>query len=145
MKTSYFPRASRTGASVLALLALLPAAASGQQEPNPIATQIKAALKDPTKPFTMMVHLQIKEGMQEKFEAAFAKAIKGTRKEKGFLAYDLNRDAKDPTRFVVYERWKNLADLEEHLKTSHITTLLSELKEMLAAAPEAKVFLPAGE
>lgn len=117
----------------------------GDDQPHPIVAQVKAELKDPAKPFTMLVRVQIKDKMQEKFETAFAKAITGTRKEKGALTYDLNRDTMDPTRYLVYERWKSLADLEAHMKTAHITTLLGELKEILAADPEIKVMLPAGE
>jgi quinol monooxygenase YgiN len=134
-------------AVAVALVALLAGvlAAGGQADPHPIAVQVKSELKDPTKPFTMIVRLQVKEGEQEKFEAAFAKAVKATRKEKGCVAYDLSREAKDPTRYILYERWKSLADLDAHLKTPHITTLLAELKEMLAAPPEARVMLPASE
>lgn len=145
MLTGLFPWKSLAAAVVVGtLLARVPAAV-GQEEPHPIVVQVKSALKDPAKPFTMLVHLQVKEGTQAKFEAAFAKAVKATRQEKGCTAYDLSRDAKDPTRYLVYERWKSLADLEAHLKTPHITTLLGELKEMLAVPPEAKVMLPAGE
>jgi quinol monooxygenase YgiN len=129
---------------VVALLAL-PLLALAADKENPLLTKIKADLKDPNKPFTMTVQLQAKEGMQAKLEAAFTKAIKETRKEKGCIAYDLNKDVKDPTRYVVYERWKSLADLDAHLKSPHITALLDELKELLAAPPEGKVMLPAGE
>ena len=38
-----------------------------------------------------------------------AKAAKATRAEKGCIAYDLNRDTEDTARYVVYERWKNVA------------------------------------
>ncbi|MBY0524635.1 MAG: antibiotic biosynthesis monooxygenase [Gemmataceae bacterium] len=132
-------------AIAIAALTALPLLASAADEPNPLVAQIKAQLKDSTKPFTMMVHIQVKEGTGDKLETAFIKAIKESRKEKGCLTYDLNRDAKDPTRFVVYERWKSLADLEAHLKAPHIVALLAELKDVLAGAPDGKVFLPAGE
>lgn len=142
MRTVSFARQLLTG---VLLLPLLVATGLGQSEQHPIAAQVKAALKDPAKPFTMLVSLQVKQGQEERFETAFAKARQATRKEKGCLAYDLNRDAKEPTRYLVYERWKGLADLEAHLRTPHITTLLGELKELLAGDPELKVLLPAGE
>lgn len=135
----------RTVCAVLGMLVLAAATARGQADENPLVAQVKAEVKDPTKPFTMLIALQVKPGEEARFESAFAKAIRGTRKEKGALAYDLNRDAKDPTRYVVYERWKSVADLEAHLKTPHITALLGELKEVLAGSPELKVALPAGE
>jgi quinol monooxygenase YgiN len=137
----------RHAALLLAALAALPLAAArapGQEKANPIAAQVKASLKDPARPFTMIVRLQAKEGAADKFEAAFARAIAPTRKEKGCLAYDLNRDAKSPTQYLLYERWENLASLEAHLKSAHITTLLMELGDLLAGAPEVTVLLPAG-
>ncbi|MSQ97316.1 MAG: antibiotic biosynthesis monooxygenase [Gemmataceae bacterium] len=125
----------------LALVAQAPA----QDKENPIATEVKANLKDPTKPFTMFVHVKIKVGAGSKFEAAFAKAIVGTRKEKGNKAYDLNRSVKAPNEYVVYERWQDLAALQAHLKTPHITTLLTEIGDLLDGPPEVKALLPAGE
>jgi quinol monooxygenase YgiN len=131
--------------AALAALALLAPRAPSQEKTNPIVAAVKASLKDPTRPFTLVVKLQVKEGNGAKFEAAFAPAIKATRKEKGCLAYDLSRDTKTPTHYLVYERWSNLAALDAHLKTEHITTLLREVGDLLAAPPEARVLLPAGE
>jgi quinol monooxygenase YgiN len=133
-----------TSAAVLAALLLVAAPALGQ-ELHPIAAQVKAELKDPARPFTMVVSLQVKKGDEAKFETAFARAIAATRKEKGCIAYDLNHDLKDPTRYFVYERWSNLSALEAHLRSAHITTLLADLKPLLAGNPEVKVLTPAGE
>lgn len=130
--------------AVLILSALVVPRASAQEQPNPIAVQVKASLKDSSKPFTMIVRLQAKEGAAAKFEAAFSKAIKPTRAEKGCLAYELNRDTKTPTTYLLYERWQDLASLEAHLKTAHITTLLKELGDLLASAPEVQVLIPIG-
>jgi quinol monooxygenase YgiN len=133
------------GSAALALVPLLAPAARGQADLHPIAAQVKAQLKDPAKPFLLVVRLQVKEGMGQKFEAAFAKAQKETRKEKGCGAYDLSRDIKEPTRYLVYERWKSLADLDTHLKSPYITTLLGELGELLNGGPDLSVMVPVGD
>ena len=58
------------------LIALLVAApALAQEKENPIEKEVKASLKDPTKPFVMYVHIKIKDGTATKFEAAFAKQL----------------------------------------------------------------------
>jgi len=145
MWTAPRPRKWLPGTVALVALALSGSSVGAEEELHPIAAQVKASLKDPAKPFAMAVILQVKDGMQEKFETAFAKALKATRKEKGNLTYDLNQDAKDSTRYVVYERWKNLAALDEHLKAPYLTTLLADLKEILAGSPDVKVMLPVGE
>ncbi len=127
------------------LLLGLTLAATAQDEPHPIAKQVKEKLKDPAKPFTMGIRAKLKAGTAEQFEAAFAPAIKETRKEKGCIAYDLNKSADDETIYVVYERWASLAALEAHLKTPHTQKLLSTIHDYLDGAPEVRVFLPAAE
>ncbi len=140
----------RTAVRPVALVALTVAAltashAPAQGPPNPIAAQVKATVKNPAAPFTLVLHLRAKEGAGPKIEAAFARALKPTRKEKGCLAYDLNRDAKHPAEYIVYERWQNLAALEAHLQSRHITALLDELSSALAGPPEVRILTPAAE
>jgi quinol monooxygenase YgiN len=130
---------------LLAVLALVGGVAAGQDKEHPIVAQVKPKLKDANKPFTMIVVAKLKDGASDKFEAAFAKALKGTRKEKGYYAYDLNRDVDDPNRYLVYERWRNLADLEAHLKAPHLKALLAEIGELLEGPPEVRVLIPVGE
>jgi quinol monooxygenase YgiN len=118
---------------------------AGEDKENPVITVVKSRLKNPDQPFTLIVRVQVKEGAGKQFEAAFAKAIPATRKEKGNLAYDLNRDTQNPSRYLVYERWKDLAALEAHLKTPYIKELLAELLKVTDGAPESQILLAAGE
>lgn len=132
---------------VLGLLALLvsPGATVGQEKEDPIYIYVKNRLRNADRPFTLVVSLQVKEGQAKKLETVFAKAIQATRKEKGCRAYDLSRDADDPTRYQVYERWQGLAALKQHLATPHVKTLLAELPALLEGAPSPRVLLPAAE
>jgi quinol monooxygenase YgiN len=130
---------------VVAGFAACLAPASAQEKEHPIVTAVKANVKDATKPFTMLVHIKIKDGAAAKFEAAFARAITETRKEKGALAYDLNRSAKHPNEYVVYERWRNVAALEAHLKSPHIQALFAATGDRRDGMPEAKILVPVGE
>jgi quinol monooxygenase YgiN len=125
---------------VVALLLVPPAPA--QEKENPIEKEVKASLKDLTKPFVLYVRIKIKDDTAVKFEAAFAKARTATRKEKGNKAYSLTRSTKVPNEYVVYERWENFAALQTHMKTPHFTALLTEIGDMLDGAPDVKVFLP---
>jgi hypothetical protein len=86
----------RLAAVALALAALAATRAPAQEKENPIVAKVKAAVKDPSRPFTLTILLTVKEGAGEKFEAAFAKAATQTRKEKGCLAYNLDRNAAKP-------------------------------------------------
>ena len=123
----------------------LGASAPAQDKVNPIEAEVKANLKDPTKPFVMLLRVKIKDGTAAKFEAAFAKARTATRKEKGNKAYSLNRSTKTPAEYVVYERWENFAALQAHMKTPHLEALLAEVHDMFDGPPEVKVFIPTRE
>lgn len=107
--------------------------------------QFRNCLKDPSKPFAMLARIPIQDGKQESFEEAFAAAIAATRNETGVLVYNLNREAADGTRYVVYERWKSLADLENHLRKPYVAKLMAVTDEVLAGSPEFQVLVPAGE
>ena len=115
------------------------------QERHPVATKVAAEVKDPTKAFALVITLKVKDGAGERFEAAFAKARVETRKEKGNVAYDMNRDAKESGRYLIYERWKGLADLEAHLASAHIKALFAQVGELLDGDPDVRVMLPAAE
>jgi len=116
-----------------------------QDEVSSVVTMFGAQLKDPTRPFTLLVRFQIGEGMHEDAEAAFAKARELTLRENGVIAFELNREARNASRFVVYERWKSLAALEEHMRTPYITKLRRAFNEMIVGTPEFHVLTPAAE
>jgi len=138
-------RAGVPGACLLAVLLLLPAKAAAEEKENPILTFVKTKVKDPDKPFTLIIALKVKEGEKKKLEETFAKAVKATRKEKGCLTYDLSHDTSDASRYLVYERWKSVEALKTHLETEHIKALLAALPELLAGQPEPRVLTPAAE
>lgn len=108
---------------------------------HPIAAGVKAELKDPAKPFTLLVAVAVKEGTADKFEAAFAKALPPSLKDKGCLVYVLYREVGAPNRYLVRERWENFHCLTAHLNTEHIRTLLDTVREDLATAPNIKVLV----
>lgn len=120
------------------------APARGDEE-NPIVTLVKSKVKDKTKPFGMTVTFKVKAGQEKAFEEAFGPSLKATRKEAGCLAYHMNRDLDEPREFVVYEKFKSIAALEDHAKSKHVEELLKIIGPLLEAAPTVKVYLPVGE
>ena len=112
---------------------------------NPILALAKEKIADAKKPFTMVVVLTVKDGQSKQLEELFKPAIVETRKEKGCIAYHLNRDLADATKYYVYERWHSIAALEAHLQTPHIKTLLAKAGDVLVGEPELKFYGVAGE
>ena len=43
---------------------------------------------------------------------------------------------------VVYERWRSLADLETHLRTSHATILRDAFNDLIVGVPEFTILTP---
>ena len=66
---------SKLSLGLAGLFVLLGGNAVCAQEDNPILAKVRAGVKDPAKPFTMIVRLQIKDGMAGQFEAAFAPGV----------------------------------------------------------------------
>jgi quinol monooxygenase YgiN len=131
--------------AALAASALLAGRTAAQEKAQSLPDQIKAAVKGQDKPFTLAIHLKIKEDARDKLEAAFARASKETHKEKGCLAYDLNRSAKEPTHYLLYERWASPSAWERHVKTDYTRALLKEFAGLVAGPPEVHVLVPAGD
>jgi quinol monooxygenase YgiN len=130
---------------LLIVAAIVGGEVAAQEKEHPIVTTVKANVKDPSKPFTMLVHIKIKDGAAAQFEMAFARAITETRKEKGNLVYQLNRSAKSPNEYIVYERWRDVAALQAHVTAPHIQALFAATGELRAGPPQVDVLVPVGE
>ncbi len=118
-------------------------AIAADEEPA-IITDAKAKLKDPTKPFVLFVTCKIKAGKEAEFEKAFLECAKATLAEKGAIRYEINRDTENPSTFVLYEKWKNLDGLRDHLKQAHTEKLLKQFPEWLDGAPSIKIYTAPG-
>jgi quinol monooxygenase YgiN len=62
--------------------------------------------------------------------------IEPTRAEKGNLKYQLLQNRADPTDFTFVEEWETEADLEAHLKSTHIQTAIGQLDNLVAINPD---------
>ena len=132
------PRSWLLALPVLALAGLSSAAPGA--EDHPVVALVKSKVKDPAKPFALLVTIKAKAGKEKELEAAFAPCIAATKKESGCLAYELNRDPDDPTAYVMFEKFKNVAALEAHLKQEHTTKLLKALESLTDGELKAKVY-----
>lgn len=130
---------------LLSAIALLPLAAPGiaQEKLNPIASVVRAELKDVAQPFTLLIQVAVKEGTAAKAETALNRALPASQNDKGCVDYTVYRDTQQPNRFLVYERWENFGCFKAHTESEHITKLLDEMRDLLAAAPQIRVVVPA--
>jgi quinol monooxygenase YgiN len=129
-------------AAGLVLVLACPVARAQDKEPDVITRLKKAKVEGP---FTLVVVFKVKEGKEKNLLEAARPCIAATRKENGCLQYDLQQDVENPRQFMFYERWKNIAALEEHFKTEHLKRLIDNLKELLDGAPKFASFRPTGK
>jgi quinol monooxygenase YgiN len=128
---------------LLALTALAVAGAFSTApgaDDHPVIALVKSKVKDPSRPFALLVTIKAKPGKEKDVEALFAPCIAATKKEPGCLAYELNRDPDDPTTYVMYEKFKSVAALDDHLKQEHTKKLLMGLEALTAEEIKAKVY-----
>ncbi len=118
----------------LALAGFAPAA-----DDHPVVATAKKELKHPDKPFAMWVSVTAKAGKEKELEDAFLACQKDTRKEKGCVAYDINKGAE--RRYFFYEKWKDVDGLAAHVTADHTKKLLAMFADLIDG--DAKIeFLP---
>lgn len=125
--------------SLLLLVAAGPVAAPAADDP-PVVALVKSKVKDPNKPFALLVTFKVKEGKEKEFLAAFKPCLTATRKEAGVVAYELNHDPDDPDLYVMYEQFKGVKALAAHMEEKHTQTLLKAVGPLCAAEPRIKVY-----
>ena len=85
-------------------------------------------------------HIEIKEGMAEELLKAVDKCVIATRKEIGNNFYTVSTDSFNPLKFIVVEEWESKPDLDAHMQTPHFANLGEEIKDLLAAPLDIKVY-----
>jgi quinol monooxygenase YgiN len=126
--------------TLFAIALVLLAGSAFAEDDHPIIKDIRTKLKDPAKPFTIMVTFKVKAGMNEAFEKSAKTAQTETAKEKGNVAYLFNHDPESPETYVLYERWKNLDELANHMKLQHTIDFLKVAGETTEGGPKVKVY-----
>jgi quinol monooxygenase YgiN len=114
-------------------VALAAGASSARAQEPEFLTRLKK-LK-PAGPFTMIVRVQVKKGEEKTMLQAARPCVAATRKEKGCIAYDLQQDLEDPTKFIFYERWQSVQALEDHLAAEHTKKLIGTVGTITEGAP----------
>lgn len=72
-----------------------------------------------------------KPGKEEEVKAALLALIPTTRKEKGFIQYDLHQCHENPRKFVFYEIWEDAASLALHAGTDIMANHKKKVADLL--------------
>lgn len=80
---------------------------------------------------TVVATIIAKTGHEAAVEKVLLDLIPPSRKDPGFIQYDLHRDLKNPAVFIFYENWQSQEHLNQHLATPHLMALEGNLEGLL--------------
>jgi len=81
-----------------------------------------------------------KPGLEATLKAALTDLVAPTRKDPGYIAYDLYESTQRPGEFVLVEAWASKDLLASHLDTPHLNGFKAKAPELLAEPMSVKLF-----
>jgi quinol monooxygenase YgiN len=81
-----------------------------------------------------------KKGQEAALKAGLTDLIAPTRKDPGYIAYDLYESTQRPGEFVLVEAWASRELLAKHLDTPHLNAFKARTPELLAKPLDLKLF-----
>jgi quinol monooxygenase YgiN len=73
-----------------------------------------------------------KPGKENELRKLLLGLIGPTRKDKGYVQYDLHADNENPLHFFFVEKWTSKALLDAHLAAPHLTAFAAKANDLLA-------------
>lgn len=89
---------------------------------------------------TVVAELKAKTGKEDDLRRALLALIEPTRREEGYVQYDLHVHTADPGRFVFFENWTSREHLDRHLATPHLKAFLAVAGTLLADPPRIETY-----
>lgn len=82
--------------------------------------------------FILIVNLHVKPEHIDAFREATVENARNSIKEEGILRFDFLQQTDDPTRFALYEVYRNADAPAKHRETAHFNAWAAKAAEMLA-------------
>jgi len=83
------------------------------------------------KKLTVVATITAKPGNEALVEKALLDLIEPTRKDEGFIQFDLHRDQEKPNVFVFFENWVSRELLDTHLQSAHLSDYQKKVDGMI--------------
>lgn len=84
----------------------------------------------------VVANLRFKENHLEEVLPLLTKMTNGAKREKGCISYELVQDLKNKGQFFTLEVWENQADLDTHLNSDSVKSMLATAKSFFQAEPD---------
>lgn len=82
--------------------------------------------------YIVHVHVHVKPEFAEQFRQATMANARDSVREPGVARFDVLRQTDDPTRFLLVEVYRTLADADRHKETEHYRIWRDAVAEMMA-------------
>lgn len=80
--------------------------------------------------------IYVLEDRVDEFLKIFEGMIEPTKKEKGYIEYEMYQDEENPTLLIVLEKWETKEDFDNHLKSGHFEEIIPEMVKLMAKETE---------
>jgi (4S)-4-hydroxy-5-phosphonooxypentane-2,3-dione isomerase len=80
----------------------------------------------------LVVHLHVKPDHLEAFREATLENARNSRQEPGVVRFDVLQQSDDPTRFVLYEVYRDAEAPARHRETAHYNAWVAKVPDLLA-------------
>lgn len=78
----------------------------------------------------VLAFLYAKPGNEQRVHQELLKVVVETLKEPGCLKFEAHQSKENPREFVVYEHWRERADVDKHIALPHVQNFLNLGKEL---------------
>jgi len=80
----------------------------------------------------VIAKLKAQKGKEAEVEKSLVEMVSKVSKEEGTIAYTLHRSQSDPTVFLFYEKYKDMAAFDYHKTTPYFQGLFAVIGPLLA-------------
>lgn len=88
---------------------------------------------------TVIATMRARPGKEDALQQHLLRLVPQTRAEGGCIDYDLHRLQDDPSVFVMYENWRDRAELDKHLQMPYMREFAAALPELLRSPLELQL------
>lgn len=88
-----------------------------------------------------LVNVQVRPDRVDAFREATLVNARESRKEPGCLRFDVIQEADDPTRFVLFEVFRDVAAAAAHRETAHYQAWRDGVNDLMAAPRTNKKYV----
>ncbi len=85
---------------------------------------------------TFFAEIEVKEGSEQLVCAALKDMLVPSRDESGCREYNITQSNETPTRFLTFEKFNTMEDLDSHVASDHYQNLLTKIGEFLVSEPK---------